>query len=492
MSLRRLIMALTFLSIFAMASRVSIDTDTWWHLRTGQFIAENREVPKSDPFSYTREGEAWVYPSAAWLTELRLYLLYDRLGPGALNLWVAAVVTGAFALIYFALSGGAFLRAFVLILAASASGVYWAARPYMASFFFAALFLWVLEDFRWKRKERLYLLPIAMLFWVNSHPGFAIGFLLWGIYMLDGLLAVFGDTWETGKGLVREKFVSAARLRLGPLPHAGLFMLLAASLNPSGPRILSYPFETLSIGILRNFIEEWQSPNFHNAEVLPFLLLLMLCFAALGASKKRIGLSDYLLVAGFGAMALMAGRNISLFALTAPIVLTRHAEPILQELSAKFAINLSTATKPSRLQAGFNWILLATLFAAVLFKASIIFPAKANQAAYANQIPVAAVEYLQRENPPGKLFNSYNWGGYLIWALPEYPVFVDGRTDLYSDELLTEWLQIVGAEPGWQTQLSQREVNLILLEPHWPLVQILESEGWQQIYADGMAVIYSR
>lgn len=492
MSLRRLILALTFLSIFAMASRVSIDEDTWWHLRTGQLIAENREVPKSDPFSYTRQGEAWVYPSAAWLTELRLFVLYDRLGPGALNLWVAAVVSAAFAFIYFALSGGPFLRAFVLILAASASAVYWAARPYMASFFFTALFLWLLEDFRWKRKERLYLLPIAMLFWVNSHPGFAIGFLLWGIYLLDGLLAVFGDAWEAGKGLAREKFASAARFRLGRLSLVGLFMLLAASLNPSGPRILSYPFETLSIGTLRNFIEEWQSPNFHNAQMLPFLLLLLLCFAALGASRKRISLSDYLLAAGFGAMALLAGRNIALFALAAPIVFTRHAEPALQELSEKLAVNLSTSAQPTRMQASLNWILLAAVIAFVLFRVATIFPAQANQAVYASQVPVAAVEYLQRENPSGQLFNSYNWGGYLIWALPEYPVFVDGRTDLYSDDLLSEWLQIAGAEPGWQARLSQREVNLILLEPQWPLVQVLESDGWRQIYEDDMAVIYSR
>jgi hypothetical protein len=44
-----------------------------------------------------------------------------------------------------------------------------------------------------------------------------------------------------------------------------------------------------------------------------------------------------------------------------------------------------------------------------------------------------------------RMFNSYNWGGYLLWELPEYPVFIDGRTDLYDDELVEEWLRVVRA-----------------------------------------------
>lgn len=490
MNFRRLVIALTFLSIFAMAARFSIDTDTWWHLRTGQFIAENRAVPKTDPFSHTRSGEPWTYPSAAWLSELRLFWLYDRLGPGALNLWVAAVVTATFALIFFTLSGGPFLRAFALILAAAAASVFWAARPYITSFFFAALFLLLLEGFRKGKKQRLYLLPLVMLFWVNSHPGFAIGFLLLGIYFVDRFAALLGESFDESKKFSREKFFSGAGHQLGGLLTSFLLMLLAASINPLGPAILAYPFETLSIGILRDFIQEWQSPNFHNVDMLPFLLLLLLCIGVLGASKKRIGISDFLLIVIFASMSLLAGRNVALFALVAPIVLTRHAQPLLTEWSRKFGIHLDTSSKPTRNQSALNWVLVMTAFLAVSLKVLTILPLEDNQIAYARQVPVGAVEYLQREKPPGKLFNSYNWGGYLIWALPEYPVFVDGRTDLYDDGFLTEWLEIVTAEPGWQHRLDQWEIKLILLETDWPLVSRLDEEGWQQIHKDDQALIY--
>ena len=62
MTTRRLVTWIVFLAIFAMAARMSVDTDTWWHLRAGQWIVEHRAVPQVDPFSYTRLGDAWQYP----------------------------------------------------------------------------------------------------------------------------------------------------------------------------------------------------------------------------------------------------------------------------------------------------------------------------------------------------------------------------------------------------------------------------------------------
>jgi len=79
----------------------------------------------------------------------------------------------------------------------------------------------------------------------------------------------------------------------------------------------------------------------------------------------------------------------------------------------------------------------------------------------------------QKTAPPGRLFNSYNWGGYLLWELPEYPVFIDGRTDLYNDELINEWLQVMRGEPGWQEALDRWQVRLVLLEPGAPVVEQL-------------------
>jgi hypothetical protein len=99
---------------------------------------------------------------------------------------------------------------------------------------------------------------------------------------------------------------------------------------------------------------------------------------------------------------------------------------------------------------------------------------------------------LKAERPDGRLFNSYNWGGYLIWNLREYPVFVDGRTDLYSQELLTEWLNAVNGIEGWQETLEKWDIGLVLIEPNWPLAKLLPTEGWQILFEDDHSVLYGR
>lgn len=494
MTFRQLIITVTFLSIFAMALRVAMDTDTWWHLRTGETIVEEHTIPKTDSFSYTRTGERWVYPSAAWLMELKIFHLYDRFGPGGLNLWVAGAVTLAFAFVYLSLSGGLFLRAFALVLAAAASAVYWAARPYMASFVLSAVFLWILEDFRWRRNNRLVWLPFLMILWANSHPGFAVGFILLAVYIADEATRWLGERWTSRRGLSikRRDVDQALHGRMGALLLVGLAMAVGVCLNPSGPSLLLYPFQTVSIGVLRDFIQEWQSPDFHQLNVLPFALLLFSTLAAFAFSKQRVVVSDLLLLLVFGFMALLAGRNIALFALAAPIALTRHATPLVEELRKRIGLRSSKTTAAPGWQRTLNIAIVVFLATAVAFKAATVLPAKFNESVFSRGLPVGAVGYIKREHPPGHVFNSYNWGGYLIWELRDYPVYVDGRTDLYSDELLTGWLDIVGAQPGWQAQLEAWDVQLILLEPHWPLSKVLAYEGWQLIYEDDVSVLYGQ
>lgn len=485
MSFRNLILAVTFLAIFAMGLRFSIDTDTWWQLRTGELIAEQRAIPSTDSFSFTRAGEPWRYPSTAWLMELKLYLIYDLFGPGALNVWMAAAITLAFVFIYMAMSGGGFLRAFVLILATTVSGVYWAARPYMASFVLSAVFLWILEDFRWERKNRLVLLPFLMALWVNSHPGFAMGFILVGVYSLDELIRWLAANWP----LRRKHLRAALRGRLGVLALVVLGMLLGACINPAGPAIFGYPFETVSIGVLRDYIQEWQSPDFHQLPAQPFIWLLLLTFAALGVSRMRLALSDFLVILVSVYLTLLAGRNMPLFALAAPIVLTRHAASAIDDLRRKYKWKPGR-TRPPRWQRALNIALLVTLALAVIARAWVVYPQEANQADYAEEAPVAAVEFIKETKPSGRLFNSYNWGGYLVWHLRDYPVFVDGRTDLYSNELLTEFLDTLNGEEGWQATLEKWDIELVLIEPVWPLAKLLASEGWQVLFEDEHSVLY--
>jgi hypothetical protein len=256
--------------------------------------------------------------------------------------------------------------------------------------------------------------------------------------------------------------------------------------------MLLYPFKTVGIGALRDYIQEWQSPNFHAIEVQPFVWLLLLTLAAVGLSRRRINWIDLALTAGFAYIGLLAGRNVALFALVAPMVVTRHLAPTTEALSRRFGFRPLAVGKVPQAKALFNLTIVGILLIAVAFKVSLVLPQAANEAAFRRGLPLDAVQYVKETQPPGRMLSSYNWGGYLLWALPEYPVFVDGRTDLYNDEVISEWLQAVRAEPGWQAVLDRWKVRLVLLEPGTPLLARLETEGWQILYRDEMAVLYGR
>ena len=499
MNTNRLVTWITFLAIFAMAARASMDTDTWWHLRAGEWIVQNQGVPHFDPFSYTKAGEPWEYPG--WLVEVPMYFLYQILGPGGLNLWTALMVMLTFMFVWLTISGGVFLKGFVIILAAAVSGVYWAARPYLVTFLFTALFLWILEEYRWNRSYQnspltlatgsnpryltnihLWWLPILMVIWVNSHGGFAIGFILLGIYILDQLVHEIPNI---------SKF-KIQNLKFARLLFIGFLMILAVCVNPYGTEMLGYPFKTMSIGALQEFIQEWQSPNFHLRSAQPFIWLWIFTFAAVGISRRRLALTDFLLVASFSYMSLLAWRNVALFALVSPVVLTRHAEPVVAALRQKFGNILSSNISPSRRLNLLNWILLVVLALAVAVKTGIDFPQSANQRVFRETLPVDAVAFIKAESPAGRLFNSYNWGGYLLWELPEYPVFIDGRTDLYDGEIIDQWLQVVRAEEGWQQVLDRWKIHLVLVEPATPVISLLKQNGWKLLFQDERSVVYGR
>jgi hypothetical protein len=493
-STRHLLIWITFLGIFAMSARVSMDTDSWWHLRAGEWMLENRSIISQDEFSYTRFQANWQYPG--WLVEIPMDLIYRFAGPAGLNLWTALMVTLSFVFVWRTLIGSPIIKAFVVILAAVASGVYWAARPYLVTFLLAAIFLWILESYRWSpysmTRRRLWWLPVLMVVWANSHGGFAVGFILLGIYWIADIVS-----WVR-EGSIREKLKSLVSKPLGLIVNpdfalwsVGVGLVVAVCINPFGPNMLLYPFKTVSIGALQEYIQEWQSPDFHSLAVQPFLWLLFLTLGAVGISRLRIASVDFLRVVIFGYMGFLASRNIALFALVAPAVITRHLEAGMAHIKEKLGFNLAGQT--TKLESRLNIFLLVLTGAAVLAKVSLVLTVNSNFNAFKKFLPIEAVSFLKATHPQGQLFNSYNWGGYLLWEIPQYPVFIDGRTDLYNDEIIGKWLTVVKVEDGWEDILDQYDVHLVLIEADSTLAKKLQSlNNWKSIYRDSQAQIFFR
>jgi hypothetical protein len=481
----RLVPYIALLAVFVMAVQPSVDTDSWWHLRSGAWILENGQILRSDPFSLTRKGQTWIYPG--WLSQIILYSVYQLSGFAGLNLLTGLMVLLTFALLWKTMEGKGLLRAFVLMLAAATSGLYWSARPQIFTLVLASACLFLLEGARKGNLKRLWFLPALITLWVNLHGGFIVGYIFIGLYLVGDLIEILVSTFLGQRAIEewqdRKKFLST-------LSIVGIACIFVGMINPHGPAILLYPFQTVSIGALQDYILEWQSPNFHTPEVQPFILLLFLTLIAMGISTRKRSAREFLLVSAFGYMSLLAVRNVGLFALVAAPIACRHLEAGLDPLFARVK---STKELPEKLTKSLNLFIAVLLLFTGTIRVSTQLVEKVNLERINEQIPLEAFDFIEEERPEGPLFNSYNWGGYVIWRLyPDYLSFVDGRTDLFSDEILNGYLDAWLAKPGWQTFLEEWGIQWALLETDSPLSNAMIYEGWHVLYRSDQAIILAK
>ncbi|MFN8527246.1 MAG: hypothetical protein U0670_01385 [Anaerolineae bacterium] len=466
---------ITFALLFALAARIPIDTDTWWHIRSGQYILQHGII-YTDPFSHTAFGQPWTDHS--WGAQILLYGIWQAGGFFGLMVYTAGLATLGMFFVWKASAGNNYVRAFALVLGAAAAAVFWSPRPQMISFAFSAVILYLIHLYKRENTDRLWLVPILMAIWGNLHAGFSIGFIF-----LIGTIGgeVIANIFNRGGA-----YVMSWR-KIGRLALITLISAAALVINPYGLQMLAVPFQTVGIGVLRQYIQEWNSPNFQERQTWGFILLAIALFGAAGASKRRLDWTDFALTSGTAFLSLVAGRNIAVFAVAATPVLTYHLDSILQERG--LLRNLPTAISPRR--GRLNAILVGFLIVVALLKSVIILEPIGVQQLFDDTLPRRAVDYLREHPQQGNMFNAYNWGGYLMYALPDYPVFVDGRTDLYGDTILTEYLNAALGGSEWRDVLARYDIQFVLVETGSGLANALATEpGWRTEYQDEQASLF--
>jgi hypothetical protein len=483
-SFKRLVLFFTFLAVFTMAFRVSITSDTWWHLRAGAEILDRKAILIEDPFSHTRFQESWRYPG--WLAQVAIFGFYSSLGYAGLNLFTALMVTMAFAFAWNKVEGSLLLRSTLILLAAITSGVYWSARPQILSLVLTGMFIFLLE--REKSGERVFIgyYLIGMAIWANVHGGFAIGFLLIAAYLGGEVLLILGEILQDPRS-TRAILVSR-RTQLRRYILIILFSLIGLCLNPHGPEMILYPFKTVSIGVLRDYIQEWQTPDFHFAGVQPFLIMLLVAFVSFSQTRPSPHPTDFLLVLGFGFLSFWAARNIATFALASVIPISRAIQGISFPQLSRIK---STGELNPRVQRWINVSLAVVFTLAAGLKIAVPASNAYNQEVLDESYPSGAITYIAQSGINGPLFNSYNWGAYVLWKLyPNYRSFVDGRTDLFDDEVLEEYIQAWRGDQKWEDILRRWDIQLVLIEVDAPLAKVLRCSDWTLLYRDEMALVF--
>jgi hypothetical protein len=107
--------------------------------------------------------------------------------------------------------------------------------------------------------------------------------------------------------------------------------------------------------------------------------------------------------------------------------------------------------------------------------------------------PVQAINFLHEHPQPGPLYNTYDWGDFITWYMPEYPVAIDGRTDLYGDEIDMRFYATQNGDPSYVDDPYLKQANLILVPKQKPLSRLLASDSqFNLIYEDSLAMVFVR
>ena len=472
------------------------DAGIGWHIRTGQQILATHAIPHIDSFSSTMSGKPWF--AWEWLYDVLVGRLEATLGLNGVVWFTAVVVAAVFAWTFCLLISRAtnvLVAMALVLLAVSASTIHFLARPHVLSWLFALAWFWILDSSEHDRLtvkrrggQRLWLLPLLMLVWVNVHGGFLIGFALLGIFWLAAVW-----NWSRAKEGRLEELLQkiTAGKRAKELVWIGLVAAAASLVNPYGWKLHAHVLSYLSNRFLMDHIDEFQSPNFHGIAQRCFLVLLLLTLATVAVRGRELRISTGLTILFAVYTGLYASRNIPVSAVLLAIAVgplvssVRFAHDFFQRMSA-----METR------QRGHAWPILALIVTLAIAVnggragSNLLIDAHFD----GNRMPVEAVNFLEKSAVKGPILSPDYWGGYLIYRLsPATKVVVDDRHDLYGEDFFKSYLRLIHAEPGWDEFLREHDARCVLLPKESPLTNALIQAGeWRAIYADDFAVAFVR
>jgi hypothetical protein len=436
------------------ALRTDIEWDTWWHLRAGQWVVEHRDVPSTDPFSQLGRDTDRPWVAYSWLYEVALFELYERFGlPGVVLLRFALAAAAVACLARLAKTGPDGLLGLALAILALTPLLN--DRPWLVTIAFTCVTLDAVANVRAGRPARAYCwLPAVFALWANLHVQFVIG--------LGVLALAAASPW------IDRTFLRSGGHRDGrPLALLALGCALATLLNPYHVRLYGVVWEYATQPAALRLVAELSAPDFRGPGEWAAVVLLGWAAYALGRRPKASSYDVLLLVAATFC-ALRMRRDIWFGAAAALAVL----RPDPADRRSPWGV--------VRTFAGVGLIGFGMMSAG-----SIAFQPE-------KRFPVAAAAHVREQGYAGPLFNDFNWGGYLIWALPNYPVSIDGRTNVYGDERLSRSMATWQGLPGWEDDPALAAAGVVIADRDRALTELLRLRParWCVAYEDQRAVVF--
>jgi len=499
---RRYLIAVAWLALFVLAGSLALQSirtfDYWWHLRTGQLIAETGSVPMIDPFSYTAAGNRWI--DIHWLHQLGLHGLYRLSGHDgvvAAKVLMALLLTGILATIgarrerpLVSISG---LAMMLLVVSDRIMP-----RPELPTFVCLAAVFALLERFIRKNDAWVYAIVGVQLIWVNVHGLFALGIAVCGLYLIAEIL--------------RPVVLPGSRVRIAWVRRLAAVTALSTLASLANPNFLDgalYPIQQLGMigppeerGYFGSLIAELIPPIGSQTRLLPlaiglFASLAALSFAAMALNWRRIHGAHPLLWVAFLYLALGAQRNLALFAIVAGPIFTANLNEFLDARRETSRFARSPALRLAA--AGLSSLVLIGIIADVArgsFYPRIGSMREPGLGVMEAFFPIAAAEWIAAHRPPGPICHHMADGGYLIWRLhPDYLVMVDGRLEVYGAEMFQQ-MQMSQPE-SFRKLAEERQCGIALV--HYSLIKsdsllwwLYMNSNWQLTFIDDVAAVFVR
>jgi hypothetical protein len=456
---------------FTIHYRAVYDPDIWWHLRAGEWVLQNHAVPRVDWLSTTGAGKPWILYS--WIfdsTAAALYRAFGLLGPiviypVAMVLLICAVLWALTRELSLTFRNRALLLAATLIAIAPICSP----RPGLCSLLFFSVELLLLLHARRSGSMRwLWTLPFLFALWANLHVQF--------IYGWFGLAVFAVEPWIEPRLANLLRSPAADR----PLAAPSLFVLgLCAAATVVNPYLLRLHQVILGLATQAGqyrYISELQPPTFRTLNGFTELLVILAAWVVIGYRRNFHWLPlCFLLVGTFLAFRTVRDVWFGVLAAVVAMALPSSSSPV-PAMRARY---------PAAIAA-----ILLTLIGTLLIARTHPLSQAELWKDTADEFPVAAVEYVKQHHLAGPLYNDWNWGGFLIWNLPQIPVYVDSRTNLAGDETLERSIAVWSGAPDWASDPALSNARLIIANPNNALTSLLRFDPrFRVAYEDAVAVV---
>lgn len=464
-------------------SRLLLDGDAGWHIRTGEYVLDNWSVPHQDLYSFSKPGEPWY--AWEWLADVVNALLFRWAGLKGVTL-AAGLMLAFFAttLLRRMLWRGSNLLIALLVafLSISAASMHYLARPHVFTLVFLSVSIWMIESDRLRAHRRIWLLVPLTAVWTNLHGGF---------------LALIAVLALTAVGTAIEVKLGGGRTLRDAVRYTKLTLAcaLASLVNPYGWNLHLHVAEYLQSDWIKKVVEEFQSPSFREESLLHFEILMFAGVLVCGALFQRRRVVESLWILFWAHMALSSVRHVPIFVTIAgPIIAWEvgnwwtAATTGSKKSSLPGILNQLAREKVSGFRRTSLWPWAAAAVLAVM-GSPMIWPTDFPAERFPSKIVHANLGLIARS----RVLTTDQWADYLIFTNPQQKVFIDGRSDFYGPAVGKEYANLLNGAGPWRENMAERNFDVVLLRESDVLTQLLQQESnWRVVARDARAILLAR